>query len=401
MTAMTLAQYRQRLLGRVYRAIDPRPLAEVAIRIEAPTTAWRCDALTLTLTTGTNAPVSFDLTAHTIASLAAAITGAGYTVSSTAFGTIGARAMVEGGAAGATTTIALRIHTSILWSITGAWGRWLSTAQTDVGEMLRQMNIQTAEGENLEFWARWFRISRRDAESDASLRFRTAYELRRPRSNARAIEANIQAIRATTVTVREPWQEMFILSASKLDVDHLSNDEEFSYHRLQLIVPPGADLPAITAEAEADRPAGSLFLPPSTVVPTQLLAINPPTVLFGGITEVWGDIRDYSNQILSWNYVLSDITLQRSPDCIIFAFDIYSLLTGLPAQGDWSPFAFVISSVNATSAAAEAAGPTNCLFLTHPTVIDTGWAGTWGDGRTWISSSYPTPTISVGVVTIP
>lgn len=98
-------------------------------------------------------------------------------------------------------------------------------------------------------------------------------EVARPRSSPVAIASNIYRITGTEVTVREPWQEIFFLSdplrPSRLSgQQHLQGAPIYEYHTVQIVASGGGvDWPAILREARADLPAGTILLPPVTLIP--------------------------------------------------------------------------------------------------------------------------------------
>jgi hypothetical protein len=102
-------------------------------------------------------------------------------------------------------------------------------------------------------------------EADAVYTARIIKEVQRARSNPVAMAGNIFDRTGARVSMREPWQERHLLSISALSgADHLQGAPIYEYHTLQLTSPVGLNWARILTEAEADRPAGTLLLPPLT-----------------------------------------------------------------------------------------------------------------------------------------
>ena len=102
-------------------------------------------------------------------------------------------------------------------------------------------------------------------EADAAYTARIIAEVQRSRSNAAAMLRNIQRVTGHDLTLREPWKEVFFLSQSTLSgADHVQGAPIYEYHRIQLESRQGIDWAPVVREAEADRPAGTLMLPPAT-----------------------------------------------------------------------------------------------------------------------------------------
>ncbi len=213
-------------------------------------------------------------------------------------------------------------------SVLSAWtddvGRWVDRVRLDVREMLRMTTVPGSEGEWSELWGSYFNVYRKKGETDAGLNFRTAYEWRRPRNNPNAMELNVLRLLSQRVTVREPWKEMFIASATPASSGyHLPNDAEFYYHRIQLRSADVWDWGPAMAEAEADRPAGTLLMAPVTLPDPFLVDASGHALDFAGEAEFVTRIRDEDGQILSVNcsasntYVLMSPLFSREEDMVI------------------------------------------------------------------------------------
>jgi len=110
-----------------------------------------------------------------------------------------------------------------------------------------------------------FGIPRWDEEVDEDYTERIIEEVKRSRSNPAAILRNIKRITGEDLELREPWKEIFLLNEHALSGNfHLQGAPIYEYHTAQLIARRGPEWSKIVPEAEADRPAGTLFLPPAT-----------------------------------------------------------------------------------------------------------------------------------------
>jgi hypothetical protein len=221
-----------------------------------------------------------------------------------------------------------------LWAWADPIGRWLDQGRADIAEMLRMLVVRQSGGYWSEFWASHFDLQRKPAEPDSNLNYRTEYEWRRPRSNPKAIEKNIQHLLGETVRVREPWREMMIVSQSEIGGgDHLPQEREFAFHRAQLVSRDFVDWPAAMIEAEADRPAGTLFLPPITLPDPWLIDASGGDIHFGGTTTHGGRIQDYDGQIISSTWDLSDTFVLLNP--VLYADQLTAFTSDpLPDPGD-------------------------------------------------------------------
>ncbi|NCU21737.1 UTRA domain-containing protein, partial [Candidatus Falkowbacteria bacterium] len=116
-------------------------------------------------------------------------------------------------------------------------------------------------------------------ELDAVYTARIIEEVKRSRASPAAILRNIRRLTGHDLALREPWQEVHYLSQSALSgLDHLQGAPIYEYHRMQLVARRGVDWTPVLREAEADRPAGTLMLPPATHMPPLYLdgiAVTP------------------------------------------------------------------------------------------------------------------------------
>jgi hypothetical protein len=340
---------RLRLIGRLPRKLrrgmgDPR--AVLALRLRAAGgLRWRIADDTLTLIRPDMADLALPLAGVTVQDLAdgLATVGSGIEVAYASedpdIRHLSALALIPGeGDQDRSNGDHIHAFTRPDWAWLGAVGRWIERARADLPEALKQLVLPTSEEEWSDYWASYFGLVRRAGEQDAHLNMRTAYEWRRPRSNPHAIAQNIRVLHGVEVTVREPWREMMVLSGSEVSGDHhLPNASEFIYHWAQLRSPDFIDWAPIMAEAEQDRPAGTLLLPPVTAGRALLVEWDGGGGVDLGITTTIGDeIRDYDGHILDFTLSLSDTFAIPAPSLGIYDTQGYSAVNEQdPGPLDW------------------------------------------------------------------
>lgn len=329
------AMMQSRLLSRLHRVFDRNPQALLALRLRSPGgLRWTVAGDVLTVSRPELPDLMLPLAGASIGQVRQELVAAGVEIAFTDpdLDRVGAQALLPGsGDQDASNGDHLLAYTSILWGWTDTVGRVLDTAKADIAEALKQLTVPTAEGEWLELWASYFGLQRRTGETDVALAERTILEPRRPRSNPTAMRANIKRMTGLDLEVREPWREMFTLGVSELSgSDHLPDDREYGYHRIQLVSTRPTDFTAAMREAEMDRPAGTLLLPPAIHLPPVLVYVNAgSSVLFGLHDARSWLVVDYDGQILDYNFVLGDSFVRMNPQ--ISATSLYSVtIPGLP-----------------------------------------------------------------------
>jgi len=189
-------------------------------------------------------------------------------------------------------------------------------------------------------------------EADAVYTARIIEEVKRSRSSSAAILRNIRRLTGHDLALREPWKEVHYLSQSALSgQDHLQGAPIYEYHRIQLVARRGLDWPPVIREAEADRPAGTLMLPPATHMPP-LVVDGVPLALDLGRVDVWAEE-------LKWNAygrLSVDLDLSNYLPPPMTELSVVQV-KGLGDDGLRGPYEYFHDS-NST------------------------WTGTW-DGRTW------------------
>ena len=190
-------------------------------------------------------------------------------------------------------------------------------------------------------------------EADGVYTARIIEEVKRSRSSPAAILRNIRRLTGHDLALREPWKEVHYLSQSALSgQDHLQGAPIYEYHRIQLVARRGLDWPPVIREAEADRPAGTLMLPPATHMPP-LIVDGVPLALDLGRVDVWAEE-------LKWNaYGRLSVDLDLSnylPPPLMTELSVVQV-KGLGGDGLRGPYEYFHDS-------------------------DSAWSGAW-DGRTW------------------
>jgi hypothetical protein len=198
------------LFRRCYRAISPDPRAETAMTIRhAAGGTWSIAAGVLTIQATGVAATTLPLASHTITSLAAAVTAAGWTAPqiSAAWQARNALCLVEAaGTAAAGVAVPLEATNSIAFALFGAYAAALRDAQAVAQDAPRQIDLATAEGIWLDQLGTLYGVPRKPGELDAPYATRVVAEVLRPRANNLAMaaivaEATGRAARIVDVTL--------------------------------------------------------------------------------------------------------------------------------------------------------------------------------------------------------
>jgi hypothetical protein len=347
----------QALLGHLHQVFDPDPAAVLALRVRHNDHAtWSVTGDTLTLQVGETLS-AWNLNNYTLASLADALTAAGFEVPylNATISHYSALTLLEGsGTQNATNGDHLSIPTSPLTLLLAALGKTLGDGRAAIPLALAQLILPDATNEWADLFGEIFGIPRRGTlpdnpyralagqivrynpsgthghqqalhlawecffgnllglppqagespehyhdrliyearqrqpltpppvEGDAVYTARISQEVRRARSSPAAILSNIQRLTGHILTLWEPWRELHVLSQSPLSgSDHLQGAPIYEYHRLQLVAQRGIDWTPVLREADADRPAGTLMLPPATKMPPFTVTVPSVTLTLG------------------------------------------------------------------------------------------------------------------------
>lgn len=333
----------QALLGHLHGVFDPDPAPVLALRVRhADGASWAVAGDTLTLHGG-DTPSVWDLNDYSLATLATALTAAGFEVVylNPAVSHLSALTLLEGAgdqrnsngdhlsiftaplavllaALGQAlgegrAAIAAALAQLILPNATHEWadlfgeifgiprrGTVADSPYFDLANLIAQYNPSGTSGHEYTLYAAWevffgnlLGLPRNPGESNQHYHDRLVYdalqrpalslppleldavytariieEVKRSRSSPAAILRNIRRLTGHDLALREPWQEVHYLSQSALSgLDHLQGAPIYEYHRMQLVARRGLDWTPVLREAEADRPAGTLMLPPATHMP--------------------------------------------------------------------------------------------------------------------------------------
>lgn len=267
MTATTL----QRLLKYPHAAVfDKTPAAQLAFRLGHPSGAsWVVAEEVLTATADGQA-FSYPLPQHTFASLAAALTADGFTVSDMAPGLVARQAVMlaEGqGDERLSNGDHVYAFTSILWVLLSGYALELREAAGNLQQALRQMVLTQAGDIWLDLWGALYDQQRAANEDDAAFAPRIQREAFRLRVNAFAIEKAVLDATGYAITIGEPWKDIFTLDESALSGPHkLYDGGRIGYHLIQPMASTGVDWNVILPVIERNRAAGIVVLPPYTQI---------------------------------------------------------------------------------------------------------------------------------------
>lgn len=274
----------QRLLKYPHRAVfDKDPVAELVLRVRhASGCVWRIAGGVMTVTTGQGTH-TYDLTALTVAQLRAAMVADGLSVQNVTakFDSHSALVLVEGGGDSSdqfdgvypipgnqlvSNGDHVYAYTSLLWALMSVYSREVDAAAEQVRQALLQMVIATAEGEWLSLWGTLYGVPRLDGETDAQLRLRIPREAFRLRVNPRAIELSVKDLTGKTITILEPWHDVFTLDQSPLSGgDKIQDGELVGPFLIQPSSVGSIDWSDVLPIIERNRPAGVLTLPPQVL----------------------------------------------------------------------------------------------------------------------------------------
>lgn len=222
----------------------------------------------------------YDLTEHTVSSLANALEADGFEVAyqSAQFASHGASVLVEGqGDQNQSNGDHIGAFTSPLWAIMGGYAREVREAGYQKDQALRQMVITQAEGEWLDLWGMLYAEERFEGEDDADYAPRIPKEAFRLRVNGIAIEQAILDRTGYDIEIREPWQKIFRSSMSVLSgADHFQDDRYYSYFVIQPVARGPVDWGKILPVVHRNRAAGIEVYPPAIELPVKHVLAQPP-----------------------------------------------------------------------------------------------------------------------------
>lgn len=252
------------LLADLPATFDPAADSEPGLSLSHPAgLAWAVsarDALTVGHGQQTR---TYDLGAFTLATLAdrmAADLGIQTTDPRPDAAAVPARQLCPGtGSAPADQFTRLPVFGSALWALLKTWAAAMDEAEDGGTAALRQLLLPSSRANWTDFWGRHFGVARIGGEADAEYAQRIIDEVFRARNNPRAMENNVARLTGDSVTLHEPWRNMWTLNRSRLDgSDHLPG-EYHRYHILHPIAHGAIDWAAALPIIGEDRPAGTLL----------------------------------------------------------------------------------------------------------------------------------------------
>lgn len=303
---------RERIAGHLYRAINHDPLPKLALRIQHSAHChWRIADEVLYLATEAGASIAdISLSGLTIADLRAQVIAAGCSVeyANSDFLHYGAEVLLDGeGYQTRNNGDHIYAFGSLAWSIVAAYAKQSSDLSDGVKEALKQAYLSTAAGEWLDLWGESLGVRRMDGQSDSQYREWIVREVTRARSNRFAVEQAVFETTGKTITVAEPWQNLFNLDESALSGDAKLQDGNYWTYN---VIRPLSDVPIDWVEPlrviEKTRPAGVLVLSPMTDFGTREIAHGAVTVLFGEEQTFGSYVLREATGVLDDNMQLSD-----------------------------------------------------------------------------------------------
>jgi len=297
-------------LPQYLRGAPPRGRPVVRVRTPAPTT-WCIARETLTLAWDGQTR-AYDLLTYTVATLVDALQADGGVLEwfEPAHYARGAVTLREG-AGTAAAVLEWSVDTTVLHSLTRPVEAALEAISAATPDLAQQVSLDGADADWLDAHGRLYGIARPSGMDDAGYRAYILAAIMRPRNTPRGMEQNLRQLGdGTVVQVREPWQEIVVLSdTAVLSTDqHLQGAPVWQYHTLQLISPSAHDWPRWLEIANADRPAGTLLLDPATQPAGTALVMTGwlSGIAAGRVDRGGALVRVLGDWVLSDNLVLSD-----------------------------------------------------------------------------------------------
>ena len=143
---------------------------------------------------------------------------------------------------------------AVLHAIAGA----LSDAEKELIPSRMQSSLNTASGSYLDYWGYWFGVLRKTNEDDDSYRYRIVQYLLLGRGTAASIIKGIKYAlddQSATITIFEPWQNIFYLDKSKMDSIYYMQGSYYRYGVITVNIDRPLD-ESIWLAIQAFKPAG-------------------------------------------------------------------------------------------------------------------------------------------------
>jgi len=143
---------------------------------------------------------------------------------------------------------------AVLHAIAGA----LSDAEKELIPSKMQSSLNTASGSYLDYWGYWFGVLRKTNEDDDSYRYRIVQYLLLGRGTASSIIRGIKYAlddQSATITIFEPWQNIFYLDKSTMDSLYYMQGNYYRYSVITVNIDRPLD-ETIWLAIQAFKPAG-------------------------------------------------------------------------------------------------------------------------------------------------
>lgn len=143
---------------------------------------------------------------------------------------------------------------AVLHAIAGA----LSDAEKELIPSKMQSSLNTASGSYLDYWGYWFGVIRKTNEDDDSYRYRIVQYLLLGRGTVASIIRGIKYAlddQSATITIYEPWQNIFYLDKSKMDSSYYMQGSYYRYGVITVNIDRPLD-ESIWLAIQAFKPAG-------------------------------------------------------------------------------------------------------------------------------------------------
>lgn len=178
---------------------------------------------------------------------------------------------------------------AVLHAIAGA----LSDAEKELIPSRMQSSLNTASGSYLDYWGYWFGVLRKTKEDDDSYRYRIVQYLLLGRGTAASIIKGIKYAlddQSATITIFEPWQNIFYLDKSKMDSIYYMQGSYYRYGVITVNIDRPLD-ESIWLAIQAFKPAGVRI---AVVYNATLSYLVEPTLL--------AKLDSQANSFLTLNY---------------------------------------------------------------------------------------------------
>lgn len=255
----------ERLLGHLHRAVfDTTPDEIVAFYLDGPAgSSWVAVNEFFDITFADGTTKHYNLNDYTIIQFTRQLTKDGMQVSrlNTTYMNFAGITMLElKGTAGKPNPVTL--YKDILHAIFGAYSREIRSAQDNVQEAFKELDIQTANDEFLDDWGEMFGIPR-DARTDADYGQYIPKEAFRVRVNSIAIEMAVKDITGYDITLEEPWRDVFMLDQSAMSsMSRFYDGNTTSYYQVLPVASGSVDWDVIIPVIRRNLAAGIELLAP-------------------------------------------------------------------------------------------------------------------------------------------